>query len=56
MRLVQDLLRSGKVLKDVVPIVTPVCLWVLNESKKKGDVMCPGLIDEYGPVVSTVHY
>ena len=43
-------------LKDMVSIITPVCLLVLNKSEKKGDVMCPGLINEYGPVVSTVHY
>jgi len=50
----QDAIDSNKTFQDVYPTIVEGCMEVLNSRHKNGKYMCPGLVADYGPVVSHV--
>ena len=47
----QDIADANKTFEDFRDVIVGMCTVVLDTTFEKGHVMCPGLVDGYGPVV-----
>jgi len=50
-KLLQNATDSKATLVDLEPVLIESCSLTLSRMKKKGKVLCPGLVAAYGPVV-----
>lgn len=55
-KIVQDAVHSNKTIQEIFPVVSRLCSHVFSAKNLNGQLMCPGIIDSYGPVVSLVTY
>ena len=49
---IQDILDANRTFEDFKEVFILSCTVALDATFEKGHVMCPGLVDSYGPVVS----
>lgn len=47
----QDILDANKTFEDFRDEIVFICTVALDATFEKGHIMCPGLVDSYGPVV-----
>ena len=48
----QDILDANKTFEDFRDVFVGICTVAIDVTFEKGHLMCPGLVDAYGPVVS----
>ena len=44
---------QGKTYEDVKPLLLAVCQTLMTQAKRDGDIICEGVLDNYGPLVGT---
>ena len=49
----QELVFSNATLEDLLKVVLPICKKILKE--ERSDILCPGVLESYLPVVSLRH-
>ena len=49
-------LDLGLEYEDIRPVLIDVCEEALNSTGQRGDIVCTGVLDHYGPEVRDIYY